>query len=133
MELEKLKELVENYYGISLDLKSRKRLYIEARYIYFYLCRNFTNFSLAKIGASVGKDHATVLNGLKKLDGLRQWYGSTNENFYELYSLAKQMTKEVENKQPTLEQLVKMYNKLVIDHEVLKNEYDKICLDIQNT
>lgn len=133
MELEKIKELVENYYGISLELKSRQRLYIEARYIYFYLCRNFTNFSLAKIGESVGKDHATVLNGLKKLDGLRQWYRSTNENFYELYSLAKQMTKEEETKEPTLEQLVKMYNKLLIDHEILKQQYQKLCLDLQNT
>lgn len=122
--MEKFKELIENYYGITLTEKSRKQVYIQARYIYFYLCRNFTNFSLAKIGASVGKDHATVLNGLKKLDGLRQGYGSVNDNFYELYSLAKEMHKE-EEAVPTLEQLVKMYNKLLIDHEILKHRLAK--------
>lgn len=123
--MEKFKELIENYYGITLDYPCRKRIYIEARYIYFYLCRNFTNFSLAKIGESVGKDHATVLNGLNKLDGLRQGYGSVNDNFYELYSLAKEMQKDVEETAPTLEQLVKMYNKLLIDHEILKHRLAK--------
>jgi len=122
--MEKFKELIENYYGLTLDYPCRKRVYIEARYIYFYLCRNFTNFSLAKIGESVGKDHATVLNGLNKLDGLRQGYGSVNDNFYELYSLAKEMHKEAEAV-PTLEQLVKKYNKLLIDHEILKQRLAK--------
>ena len=53
----------------NLKTKKRTRELTQARFIYFKLARQFcNNASLAAIGKVVKRDHATVLNGLKKYD-----------------------------------------------------------------
>jgi len=50
------------------DVKApnRKRKNVDARSIYFRLCRELLQLSTPDIGRTVGKDHATVLYGLKQ-------------------------------------------------------------------
>ena len=48
-----------------LESKSRKRDLVEARYIVFHILREKTANSLSNIAKVFGKDHATVLYGLK--------------------------------------------------------------------
>jgi hypothetical protein len=53
------------------DIKSprRWRNSVEARQVFFWIARNFTSFSLPQIGAWCGgKDHSTVLHGIRKID-----------------------------------------------------------------
>jgi hypothetical protein len=52
--------------GLDLSSKSRRRDYAYARMVYFYFARKATNSSLATIGKLCKRDHATVLNGIKK-------------------------------------------------------------------
>ena len=40
MNKETIKEIVENYFEISISRNTRKRQYVEARAIYFKLCRD---------------------------------------------------------------------------------------------
>lgn len=58
------------------DITSSKRSQeiATARQIVMYLCRKYLDrYSLQQIGASVGgKDHSTVLNGIKKIENLMQ-------------------------------------------------------------
>ena len=55
-------ESVVNYFG--LKNKTRKREVVWNRYAMYRFMRN-NGFSFEKIGSFVGKDHATVINGLK--------------------------------------------------------------------
>jgi hypothetical protein len=44
--------------------------YVEARAIYYNLCRNRYDFSLFRIGREVDRGHASVMHGLKVYDNL---------------------------------------------------------------
>src|SRR5690606_34229676 len=75
------------YYGISMDEltgTSRSRVYVTARQIAMYLCRQLTDLSLPKIGEHFGgKDHTTVMYAVKKIEEQmgqrRQTYNQVNE------------------------------------------------------
>ena len=68
MNKETIKEIVESYFEISISRNTRKRQYVEARAIYFKLCREFTQLSLEQIGKSVNRDHASVLHGCRSIN-----------------------------------------------------------------
>lgn len=64
-----------------LKMKTRKREIVEARQFYFKEAKKQTNHSLAKIGAFVGKDHATVIHGIKTVNDVRE----VREKYEELF------------------------------------------------
>jgi len=68
MNKETIKEIVERYFEINISRNTRKRQYVEARAIYFKLCREFTQLSLGQIGESVNRDHASVLHGVRSIN-----------------------------------------------------------------
>ena len=68
MNKETIKEIVESYFELSITRNTRKRQYVEARAIYYKLCREFTQLSLEQIGKSVKRDHASVLHGVKSIN-----------------------------------------------------------------
>ena len=70
--INKLKLLINEELGVDLDENTRKRNVVEARALYFTILKNTTNLTLAKIGAMVDKDHATVLHGIKNLQDWMQ-------------------------------------------------------------
>lgn len=75
--MEQLKEIfdnLQNYLGYDIDLKSRKRKQVYARFVYFKAAKHLTNCSLEEIGAFINKDHATVINGIKKFDDVLTRY-----------------------------------------------------------
>tara|TARA_R100001460_G_scaffold76148_1_gene117241 strand:- start:123 stop:518 length:396 start_codon:yes stop_codon:yes gene_type:complete len=57
-----IKEIVEQHYKLDITTKTRKREYVEARGIYYYLTRQYTRMSLSSIGKTMGRDHSTVLH-----------------------------------------------------------------------
>jgi len=72
MKLKLIKETVGSYLDINFNdkkiIKSRRREYVEARMLYFYISKDLTKCSLSKLGATLkpNKDHATVLNNINK-------------------------------------------------------------------
>ena len=68
MNKDTIKQIVESYFEISISRNTRKRQYVEARAIYFKLCRIFTQLSLEQIGKSVNRDHASVLHGCRSIN-----------------------------------------------------------------
>ena len=81
LTIDKIQQIVCDHYNISLDLlqtKTRKREVVQARQLAMFLCKNFTNKSLAFIGSQIGKkDHATVLYACKAVTDLME----TDRNF----------------------------------------------------
>ena len=68
MELLQIREIVESHIKIDLSNKSRTQKFVYARAIYFKLCREYTLFSYKDIGASIKKNHATVIHSIKLFD-----------------------------------------------------------------
>ena len=68
MELKQIREIVESHIKIDLSNKSRIQKFVYARAMYFKLCREYTLFSYKDIGASIKKNHATVIHGVKLFD-----------------------------------------------------------------
>lgn len=64
-----------------VNLKTRKREFVEMRCIAFNLIFLNTNISLAKIGSYFGKDHATVLHGFKLCNNLLDVQKDFIENY----------------------------------------------------
>lgn len=64
-----LKKAIQEITGVDINEVSRKREIIEARAIYYKILKQIDKKkSLQSIGASVGKDHATVLHSLKNYE-----------------------------------------------------------------
>jgi len=68
MEIETIKQLVNKNTKVNIDTRRRHRDIVEARALYYKLCREYTFKSLSEIGKSVSRDHATVLWGLKNFE-----------------------------------------------------------------
>ena len=69
--VEKILSVVTKHFGISIeDIKSKKRTenISNARHTAIYIIRNMTSLSLKEIGAVFGRDHATVLSSISKID-----------------------------------------------------------------
>jgi chromosomal replication initiator protein len=89
--IEKIQDLVANYYSISrrdLVSKSRRARLAHARQVAMYLCRNYGNCILADIGAAFGnRDHSTVLHSLKKVEeAIKEGNGPVTAEIKELTS-----------------------------------------------
>jgi hypothetical protein len=64
-----LKKAIQEITGVDINEVTRKRETIEARAIYYKVLKQIDKKkSLKSIGASVGKDHATVLHSLKNYE-----------------------------------------------------------------
>ena len=67
--LQKIKELVEIETKIrDISKKSRLPNIVDARVMYYYLAKKYTGLSYHRIAKKVNRDHATVINGLRKWD-----------------------------------------------------------------
>jgi hypothetical protein len=62
--LQTIKEYVNNLYGLDIVKDTRKREYVDARALYYKLCKDLTKCTLTVIGNSVNRDHASVLHAL---------------------------------------------------------------------
>jgi chromosomal replication initiator protein len=76
LSVEEIKRKVADHYNIRLsDLVGprRTRCFARPRQVAMYLCKQLTSRSLPEIGRSFGgRDHTTVMHGVRKIDELRQ-------------------------------------------------------------
>jgi hypothetical protein len=82
MTIDKIKEIVEKETGVNLSNPSRRSELVYVRALYYNLCREYTLHSLEAIGKSVGKNHATVLHGIKLF---RDWIDQHEERYIKAY------------------------------------------------
>jgi chromosomal replication initiation ATPase DnaA len=77
-------EICRNYFGIDEgNHKCRKRELVTARQTFWYVMKKHTSCSFASIGARFGKDHATVMHGIRSINELmetdKELFKSVNE------------------------------------------------------
>lgn len=81
-----VKSSIHDFFKIDINQKTRKREVVEARFMFYELCRK-NQMSLAQIGRFVGKDHATVLHGTKRFEILCDVDVEFKNNFQALKSI----------------------------------------------
>jgi len=73
---------VQDYTGVDIFQKTRKREVVEARQLAMFFSKRITRASLAAIGEMCGdKDHATVLHACKTVMNLKE----TNKGYMAQY------------------------------------------------
>ncbi|GAB3353066.1 chromosomal replication initiator protein DnaA [Modestobacter lapidis] len=81
------------YFSVTMEElqgANRSRTLVNARQIAMYLCRELTELSLPRIGASFGgKDHTTVMHAVKKITGLMSERRATYTQVTELTARIK--------------------------------------------
>ena len=68
VQLETIRDYIEANIKVNLKKKTRTRDMAYARAVYYKLAKRYTVQPLSSIGKLVGRDHATVLHGLKLFD-----------------------------------------------------------------
>lgn len=63
-----IKDYMESVVHVDLAEKTRKHHIAHYRFVYYKLCRTFTQYSLEEIGASVNAGHCSVIHGLRCFD-----------------------------------------------------------------
>jgi hypothetical protein len=124
-----LKKAIQEITGVDINEVSRKREIIEARAVYYKILKQIDKKkSLQSIGASVGKNHATVLHSLKNYDMFEQFNPT-------LKLFRKQILQRLNYASP--EQILDMskeelINSLQIDVMKLNNEIENLQQTITN-
>ena len=78
-------------YGLThaqLMCRSRRRTLVVPRQLAMYLCRRLTDASLAEIGRALGRDHSTVIHGIRSVESR---VASKPQLRYELESIAARL------------------------------------------
>ncbi|WP_138731907.1 chromosomal replication initiator protein DnaA [Modestobacter excelsi] len=86
------------YFSVTMEElqgSNRSRTLVNARQIAMYLCRELTELSLPRIGASFGgKDHTTVMHAVKKITGLMSERRATYTQVTELTARIKSRARQ---------------------------------------
>ena len=68
---ERVSKVISSYYGVSLkDIKSkgRKKEIVMARQMVMYMLKNSLKKTYVEIGKFLGRDHSTIMSGVKKIE-----------------------------------------------------------------
>lgn len=97
-----IKEYIEQKTGIDVSIKSRKRHIVYLRFVAFRLSRDF-EATLSEIGEPYGRDHATILHGLKQFEIHKEqgYFQKYNTLYYEILAEIS----EIVNLKPSLKRL----------------------------
>lgn len=76
LSLNKAKSIIKfcnKYYGFDVTTDSRRRVFIDARFIAIKMINDYTNLPLEDIGLLFGRHHATILHSLETIKVLIQF------------------------------------------------------------
>jgi hypothetical protein len=133
MNKQMIKEIVDNYFELNLKRNTRKRQYVEARAIFYKLCREFTKLSLEEIGKQVDRDHASVLHGIRSLNNWIEYDNRIKNNLRILRNKVRNFEDEKDNVIELDESIVLKYVQLkeqVKEQEEIINDLRKALADI---
>jgi len=122
-ELNELIVKVDKHFNCDISQNTRQREIVMARGAFFWLARNTTFYSLAKIGKSVKRDHSSVVYALKHFQSWIDQDVVFKSNFE---SLKKNILSGFEEKFMTNDELLYQYNSLKIENDILKKELIKL-------
>ena len=128
MNKEMIKEIVSNYFELDIVRNTRKRQYVEARAMFYKLCREFTKLSLEEIGKQVKRDHASVLHGIRSLNNWIEYDNRIKNNL----RILRNKISHFEDEKDTV---IELDESIVLKYVQLKEqvkEQDEIINDLRN-
>lgn len=125
--MRKIRNKVEKYFNLKLDEPTRRFEVVFARGCYFKLCRELTKNSYQRIGNTLGKNHATVMHGIKTVNDLVETDKDLRNQLDGLLNKFSSYNKIKEKM--NLTQLVREYNKLLL----LVGEKDNKIKELEDT
>lgn len=129
---QQIEAVVRETLQVNIYNKNREQDIVEARAIYYHLCKKFTMLNYTQIGRTVGKNHATVLHSLKKLKLWRKLYDDYNRTVERCEAKTKYIINLLHNKDVSVEDaLIKLQN-LEEDNQKLLQDNIKLNLKIKD-
>lgn len=110
--MNRIKKIVEKHFNLKLNEPTRRFQVVFARGCYFKICRELTKNSYQRIGNTLGKNHATVMHGIKAVNDLIETDKDLASEFNALLNKFSEYNKIKEKMNIT--QLVREYNKLLL-------------------
>lgn len=77
-------DIINDYYNLKLINKSRLRVQVKARNMFYLFARKYTRFSFAQIGSITLKNHATVIHGIRTIENDIKYDKSIAHEYNEL-------------------------------------------------
>jgi hypothetical protein len=102
VDLKHIMNFVQSNLDVDLSVKTRQREHVEARALYFKLCRDFTSKSFYDIGKSLNKNHATVIHAVNNVYPMAEMYNKRLKHLYNVFekSASSYTEGKVEDKDP---------------------------------
>lgn len=127
-QIKAIQSAVNNVTKGDVKAPNRKRRNVDARSIYFRLCRELLQMSTTEIGRTVSKDHATVLYGLKQFKALYD----TDREYARMYNSIIKLLHTLDFQVNLIDEHDVMldYVDLKQEHMKLKEEYAKMNSNI---
>ena len=125
-----IREAVETITGCDTNKVTRVREYVQARAMYYHFARK-SGATLTAIGQSNGKDHATIIHGLKKFEE----YHNYDELFRKQYSQLQELLVDIHiNKEDTasenISEALRLKNEALVQRNInLHQKLTKASLD----
>ena len=125
-----IREAVETITGCDTNKVTRVREYVQARAMYYHFARK-SGATLSAIGQSNGKDHATIIHGLKKFEE----YHNYDELFRKQYRQLQELLIDIHiNKEDTasenISEALRLKNEALVQRNInLQQELTKASLD----
>ena len=125
-----IREAVETITGCDTNKVTRVREYVQARAMYYHFARK-SGATLTAIGQSNGKDHATIIHGLKKFEE----YHNYDELFRKQYRQLQELLIDIHiNKEDTasenISEALRLKNEALVQRNInLQQELTKASLD----
>jgi hypothetical protein len=82
MDLNEIKEIVNNVTGLDITHNSRIPDYVYARAMFYKVCRDYNLGTFQSIANIVDKNHATIVHGVNLFD---DWISKHEPNYIEMY------------------------------------------------
>ena len=130
MSMSDIMKFVEKEYKIKIDISSRTTNYVEARAIYYELCRRYLGSKSTELAKSVHRNHATILHALKEFpymmkysEGMKLRYYKIRENLDSKYNKLRKIS---------LEELQLRYDNLEYETQSITEELVKLKKYVRN-
>ena len=127
--MEIVKKVIQDYLNVDISNPKRQRGVVEARAMYYKICREHLGLKFREIAESVNKHHASVIHGIKLLNDLIDTDKKIKQDFdivlnkFEFY--------KVKRKKMTNMQLMKLCNKLTKRVKKLETENKDFKLTLE--
>lgn len=135
MKIQEIKKLVENKTKLKLTTNSRKQHFVYTRAVLFTLCKKYTTATLYEIGNMAGRDHASVLHGIKLYNEVLTRYDDQYKELYNDIEFKIRIKLKLALKHKDLNYYKHKFGKILVEHRqtLLENRtlYNYINKDLQ--